>query len=73
VAAGLVDAIGGEREARAWLAAERGVAASLPVRDATPRRRAEEWLGASLGRMLKSLVAEWLGVDLTVGVWQPPR
>jgi protease-4 len=73
VAAGLVDAIGGEREARAWLAAERGVAASLPVRDATPRRRAEEWLGATLGRMLKSLVAEWLGVDLTIGVWQPPR
>ena len=73
VAAGLVDAIGGEREARAWLSAERGVADSLPVRDATPRRRAEEWLGASLGAMLKSLFAEWLGVDLGTGLWQPPR
>jgi protease-4 len=73
VGAGLVDAIGGEREARAWLAAERGISESLPVRDATPRRRPEEWLGASLGLMLKSLVAEWLGVDLTVGLWQPPR
>lgn len=73
VGAGLVDAIGGEREARAWLAAERAVDARLPVRDATPRRRTEEWLGASLGLILKSLFAEWLGVDLTVGLWQPPR
>lgn len=73
VGVGLVDAIGGEREARAWLAAERAVDAGLPVRDATPRRRTEEWLGASLGLMLKSLFAEWLGVDLTVGLWQPPR
>jgi protease-4 len=73
VGAGLVDAIGGEREARAWLAAERGVADTLPVRDATPRRRTEEWLGASLGIMLKSLFEEWLGVDLGTGLWQPPR
>lgn len=73
VGAGLVDAIGGEREARAWLAAERGIADTLPVRDATPRRRTEEWLGASLGTMLKSLFTEWLGVDLGTGLWQPPR
>ncbi|MFN6955378.1 MAG: signal peptide peptidase SppA [Acetobacteraceae bacterium] len=73
VAAGLVDAIGGEREARAWLAAERGIAETVPVRDATPRRRTEEWLGATLGAMLKSLFAEWLGVDLGTGLWQPPR
>ncbi|MCX7683781.1 MAG: signal peptide peptidase SppA [Acetobacteraceae bacterium] len=73
VSAGLVDSIGGEREARAWLAAERGVSDRLPVRDATPRRRAEEWLGATLGVVLKSLFTEWLGVDLRVGLWQPPR
>ena len=30
---GLVDAIGGEREARAWLAAEKQVPEDLPVRD----------------------------------------
>lgn len=73
VGAGLVDAIGAEREARAWLAAERGVAEGLPVRDVTPRRPTEEWLGAMLGATLKSLFAEWLGVDLGPGLWQPPR
>ncbi len=35
---GLVDALGGEREARAWLAEARGVPASLPVRDVEPDR-----------------------------------
>jgi protease-4 len=33
LAAGLIDAIGGEREARAWLAAEREVPESLPLRE----------------------------------------
>jgi protease-4 len=73
VGAGLVDAIGGEREARAWLAAERGIADTLPVRDATPRRPTEEWFGVFLGNMMKSLFSEWLGVDLGTGLWQPPR
>jgi protease-4 len=73
VGVGLVDAIGADREARAWLAAERGVAEGLPVRDVTPRRPTEEWLGAMLGATLKSLFTEWLGVDLGPGLWQPPR
>src|SRR5205085_10361658 len=30
---GLVDAIGGEQEAKAWLASEKGVSARLPVED----------------------------------------
>jgi protease-4 len=72
VGVGLVDAIGADREARAWLAAERGVAEGLPVRDVTPRRPTEEWLGAMLGATLKSLFTEWLGVDLGPGLWQPP-
>ncbi len=41
VAAGLVDAIGGEREARAWLAAERGwrpaCRCAMPPRAAGPK------------------------------------
>ncbi len=41
LAAGLVDAIGGEREARAWLAAERQVPEALPIRDVQTRGTAE--------------------------------
>jgi protease-4 len=35
---GLVDEIGGEEEARAWLERERGISTSLPVRDWTPEK-----------------------------------
>lgn len=38
LALGLVDALGGEPEARAWLAEARGVPAALPVRDVAPDR-----------------------------------
>ena len=44
LAAGLVDAIGGEREARAWLAAEKRVPEALPVRDVETRGTAEKLL-----------------------------
>ncbi|WP_421988513.1 signal peptide peptidase SppA [Roseococcus sp.] len=44
LAAGLVDAIGGEAEARGWLAATHGVAASLPVREIDPRSATERVL-----------------------------
>jgi protease-4 len=75
LALGLVDAIGGEREARDWLAAERSVPASLPVRDIETRSLAERTfgagLGAALGVVLKGLVDEWVGVDRFRALWQP--
>jgi len=70
---GLVDAIGGEREARAWLAAERGVPAELPVRDIDPRSTTEQILGASLKTLAKTLISEWVGVDGFRLLWQPAR
>jgi protease-4 len=70
--AGLVDAIGGEREARAWLAETAGVPAGTPVRDINPRRGPEEAFGLALGIALKSLVSEWLGVDGFRALWQTP-
>lgn len=73
LALGLVDAIGGEREARDWLAAERGVPAGLPVRDIDPRSSAERALALGLSSALKILVSEWLGVDVPRALWQPPR
>lgn len=75
LAAGLVDAIGGEAEARAWLAAERQVPVGLPVRDLDTRGVGERLFGATLGAALggfaKSLISEWLGVDGFRMVWQP--
>ena len=55
---GLVDAIGGEPEARAWLAAEKGIPESLPVEDVEPGGFARRALAGSvspvLGDMMKS-------------------
>jgi protease-4 len=73
LAAGLVDAIGGEQEARAWLAAERHVPDDLPVRDLEVRGTAERLLGAAWNGAVKTLVSEWLGVDGPRLLWQPFR
>lgn len=54
LAAGLVDAIGGEREARVWLAAEREVPAGLPARDVDPRNRAERLLDGGLDSLARA-------------------
>jgi protease-4 len=66
----LVDAIGGEPEARAWLAAEKGVPESLPVQDVQTRGTAERLLGAALQGTVKTVLSEWLGVDGLVPLWQ---
>lgn len=68
---GLVDAIGGEPEARAWLAEARQVPADLPVRDIETRGFAERNLSAAIGAGVRGLVAEWLLVDRFRAVWQP--
>ena len=73
LAAGLVDAIGGEREARAWLAAEKQVPEALPVRDLETRGTAEKLIGATWNGAMKTLVSEWLGVDGARLLWQPFR
>jgi protease-4 len=73
LAAGLVDAIGGEREARAWLAAERAVPESLPIRDLDTRGTAERLFGAVFDGLAKTVVSEWLGVDGPRLLWQFPR
>jgi protease-4 len=73
VAAGLVDAIGGEREARAWLAAERQVPDTLPIRDVNVRSTAERLLSSATEGFMKILLSEWLGVDAPRALWQPSR
>jgi protease-4 len=68
---GLVDAIGGEAEARAWLAEHRAVPAGLPIRDIEIRGFAERTFGAAVGAALRDLTAEWLVVDRVRALWQP--
>jgi protease-4 len=68
---GLVDAIGGEAEARAWLAENRSVPSNLPVRDIETRSFAERNLGAILQMTLRGVLSEWLVVDRVRAVWQP--
>jgi protease IV len=68
---GLIDAIGGEREARVWLATEKGVAENLPVQPVETRSRVERMLQSSAATLAKTLVSEWLGVDGFRLLWQP--
>ncbi|PZW47066.1 protease-4 [Humitalea rosea] len=74
LALGLVDAIGGEAEARAWLAAERQVPASLPVRSLDPRGLSERAFASALTLVGKTLSAEWLvpllRIDARLPLWQ---
>jgi protease-4 len=66
----LVDAIGGEPEARAWLAAEKGAPEDLPVRDVETRGTAERLFGSVFQGVAKTVFSEWLGVDWRWPLWQ---
>lgn len=71
LANGLIDAIGGESEARQWLQDTKKVSASLPIRDVGTADTAEQvsrWLGSVAG---KALLPETLNLDGLVSVWHP--
>lgn len=68
-AAKLVDAVGGEAEARAWLE-QNGVVPGLPVREVAPEHD-EEWLALLAGSAKKALYPESLVLDGGVSVWHP--
>jgi protease-4 len=74
-ALGLIDGIGGEDEARAWLAEAKGVSRSLPVRELRIQREDEEWsewMGGALARLTgKTYLSERLKLDGLVAVWHP--
>ena len=70
---GLIDAIGGETEARAWLDKEKGVSADLPVTDIeigtlTERLMTGE-LSPMVGRMWKSVVSQSVMLDGPLALW----
>jgi protease-4 len=69
----LIDAIGGENEARAWLQSAHKVAKSLPTHAVRSRETSEDMLGL-LGRIVgKTLFSERLTLDGLVSVWHPER
>ena len=71
VANGLIDAIGGEDEAVAWLEEERGVEPDLPrieVEIDYPQEFLDRLLSTSIG---KSHLLERLRLDGLVSLWQP--
>jgi protease IV len=70
---GLVDALGGEREARAWLEQTHGIPQSLPARDVELRGPAEEIQDLVGGLVGKALFSERLTLDGVVSVWHPSR
>ena len=71
IANGLIDALGGEPEARRWLAEKPGISATLPVKDVKIERDDGAWrelIGKTVG---KTLVSELLRLDGLISVWHP--
>jgi protease-4 len=73
-AVGLIDQLGGENEAREWLAT-RGVARSLPTRKIDIEREDEFWPGVVHSMVAavtgKTYLSERLTLDGLVAVWHP--
>jgi protease IV len=72
---GLIDAIGGETEALAWLEAEHGVDTQTPVVTAWPVEAGElDWIGDLLGSSLRQMVGlpseGIVMLDGLVSLWQ---
>lgn len=82
---GLVDEVGGEKQAIAWLASEHGISDKLPVRDWTPvypdigiagfagRALGEAAVTTVDGLTGKTQQAKRLTLDGLTSVWQPDR
>jgi protease-4 len=72
---GLVDAIGGEREAKEWLMSAKGLPAGLPVQDLSDGGIAGHALSGQLGLILsdvwKTLLSQSVSLDGALALWQP--
>ena len=68
---GLIDAIGGEREARRWLEENKGVEKDLPVRDLRIQRPVPDWVDHLASLTRKTVFSERLTLDGLVAVWHP--
>ena len=70
VQAGLVDAIGGEDEARAWLAEVHGVPATIPATDVVSGSE-DGLLDVIDAALQRTLPARTLALDGLIAVWHP--
>lgn len=70
VQAGLVDAVGGENEARAWLAQAHGVLESVPAADVMTGDESG-LLGTIDAALKRTLPARTLALDGLIAVWHP--
>ncbi|MEX2644303.1 MAG: signal peptide peptidase SppA, partial [Acetobacterales bacterium] len=68
---GLIDGIGGEREARLWLRSEHDIDDSLPLRDVDPRDPTAALLERLASSAVKALLSERLSLDGMISVWHP--
>jgi protease-4 len=68
---GLIDEIGGEPEARAWLERERHVDASLPIRDLKPGTLYERTVGASLAGLWPTAWTQIWSPGSALALWHP--
>jgi len=67
----LIDAIGGEAEAKDWLIEERNVDPGLGVRDVKPARKVDQWFDFLDALDRKTMFSERLTLDGLVSVWHP--
>jgi protease-4 len=67
---GLIDEIGGEAQALAWMRAKRGVAADLPVRDMDKGNFFNQMVKTSLAALVLD-ARQALRVDGVLALWQP--
>lgn len=68
---GLIDGLGAEPEARAWLAGARKVAKDLPIRDVRYGKEAFPWRDLLTAQFQKALFSERLSLDGVVSLWHP--
>lgn len=68
---GLIDAIGGEREALQWLSDTKGLKKNLPVRKLTIKRDVQDWVEHLSSLARKTVLSERLTLDGLVAVWHP--
>jgi len=68
---GLIDAIGGETEGRAWLADSHGIDATLQLRNIHEPVEEEIWRRMISGMLGKALFSERLKLDGVISLWHP--
>ncbi len=75
LALGLIDAIGVERDAREWLAAERAIPVTLPARDIRIDTLRDKLFGEDaeglFGGIVKTLLSQSVSLDGGWALWQP--